>query len=121
MESCFSWRVRGAGGVVMVTALANEDYPPCDGPAALRKRPEKRPSWAAINCRVRPGDGEVLPVAKGRQGRLHDEGIPELENGLPSMEEAVRRTPPGSRPRPGIDPNKPMIALTLTTAPRRSP
>lgn len=115
--------------LVAVPALASEDYPArvAKGPLHLRKRPEKS---APSLGRYKGGtvvyvqaDGEVfcrVVTQDGKEGYMMKEYLT-FEKGLPPMEALPTPTPDLTREQAlarGIDPNKPMIALTFDDGPQ---
>ena len=117
--------------VILLPALASEDFPATvtGGALHLRAEPDKH---ARSLGRYKSGtrvfllaDGEVFCKVRtkdGKEGYMMKEFL-QAENGLPPMEvitPAPEPTPDPSREQAlarGIDPNKPMIALTFDDGP----
>lgn len=118
--------------VILLPALASEDFPATvtGGALHLRAEPDKH---ARSLGRYKSGtrvfllaDGEVFCKVRtkdGKEGYMMKEFL-QAENGLPPMEvitPAPEPTPDPSREQAlarGIDPNKPMIALTFDDGPQ---
>ncbi|NLW21413.1 MAG: polysaccharide deacetylase family protein [Clostridiales bacterium] len=115
--------------LVAAPALASEDYPAkvAKGPLHLRKRPEKNaPSLGRYKSGATvyvQADGEVfckVTTQDGKEGYMMKEYLT-FEQGLPPMEALPEPTPDLTREQAlarGIDPNKPMIALTFDDGPQ---